>query len=160
MKGQTKELIELLILAIGLVIALMISNFFLVSLKSTISESFVDVFNYERIGNVVNAFYLSKVSGTGRTLSQLLGDRIATEANPVIYGDYFGNIDVDNQTIQFFDSYFGKQHWQLKTKLPSGKEFILGYEILINIRRVQTFEILIPIPSLENKIWKVDLSVW
>jgi hypothetical protein len=90
----------------------------------------------------------------------LLGDRIAVEANPVIYGDYFGNIDVDNQTIQFFDSYFGEGHWQLKTTLPSGKELFLGYEIPNNILRVQTFELFVPIPSLENKIWKVSLSVW
>jgi hypothetical protein len=117
-KGQTSELIELLILVVGVSILLLISYYLFTTKTPKIAAVVSELHKYERITDAVNEFYYTKISGTDRTLAQLIADRVASGKNPVTYGKGFGNIDVDNQTIKFFDSYFGK-NWRLEIKPPS-----------------------------------------
>jgi hypothetical protein len=167
-KGQSMELMEILIAVTGVCVLLIISYFLFGSRGSFLSEVVTESNKYDKMTDVVNEFYTSKIAGTQRTLSQLLADRIIAK-NPVIYGKKFGNIDVDNQTAQFFNSYFGK-NWRFEVKSvvydvnatnqSSSEAINLGYRIPNNIRRLQTFEVLIPVPTIENEIWKGYLYVW
>lgn len=163
MKGQM-ELLEILILVIGVSILIVISYFLFTAGIPSPSRMLIESHKYDRITDVVNEFYYSKISGTDRTLSQLVGDRISGKNSSVSYGTKLGGIDVDNQTIQFFDSYFGKDQWRLEIKPPetadgSSEEINLGYKIPKNIR-VQTFEMLIPVPTAKNQIARGYLYVW
>jgi hypothetical protein len=152
-KAQTMELLELLILVVGIVIILSISYFIFTARSPNLFWSTVEQHKYERITDVANEFYYSKISGTEKTLAQLLGDRIAGR-NPVTYGIGFGNIDVDNLAIQLFNSYFDK-NWKFEAR-----GLILGHEIPKDISRVQTFEMPIPVPSIKNEVWNGYLYVW
>lgn len=167
-KGQAMELIEILVVVIGATVLITISYFLFTSRASLFSGIAVESHKYDKITDVVNEFYQSKIAGTERTLSQLLADRIINK-NPVIYGKKFGNIDVDNQTIQFFNSYFGNT-WRFEIKSvayeinatnhTSSEAINLGYTIPNYNRRIQTFEMLIPVPTIENEVWKGYLYVW
>jgi hypothetical protein len=117
LKGQASELMEILILVIGVSVLLMISYFLFTSRTPRISDILVESYKYSKITDVANEFYYTKIFGTEKTLSQLLGDRIAAGKNPVIYGKDWGNIDVDNQTFKFFSSYFGS-NWRLQIFPP------------------------------------------
>jgi hypothetical protein len=116
-KGQSSELIELLILIVGVSIALIISYFFFATGTPKVSNILIESHKYDRLTDITNEFYYTKIAGTERTLSQLLGDRIASGKNPVLYGKDWGNIDVDNLTVQFFDTYFNKK-WRFSVAPP------------------------------------------
>lgn len=163
-KGQAKELMEILILVVGVVILLSISYFLFTAFSPQISSTWVNYHQYERASDATITFYYSKVSGTERTLAQLLGDRIYNDQNPVSYGSGFGTVDVDQLTSQFFNYYFeDKWRFEIKfTSAPTAKStgMVLGNSISPNATQVQTFEFLLPIPSTKNEMWRGYLYVW
>jgi len=116
-KGQTSELLELLILTVGVSIALILSYFLFTTRTPKLSSILAESHQYDRLTDITNEFYYAKIAGTERTLSQLLADRIAAGENPVFYGKDWGNVDVDNQTTQFFNTYFDK-NWRFSIKPP------------------------------------------
>lgn len=163
-KGQAKELMELVILVVGVVVLLSISYFLFTTFSPQTSSIWVKYHQYERVSDATITFYYSKVSGTERTLAQLLGDRIYNNQNPISYGPGFGTVDVDQLVSQFFTYYF-EDRWRFEIKFASlvttkTGGMNLGYSIPSSAIQVQTFEFLLPIPSAKNEIWRGYLYVW
>jgi hypothetical protein len=111
-------MIELLILVVGVTVILLISYFLIEKRQPEALQYIVEQHRYSLLTDVANQFYFAKISGTEKTLSQLVADRVASGSNPVTYGKGFGNIDVDKQLTEFFDRYFGKDHWRFEMTPP------------------------------------------
>lgn len=155
-KGQTNEILNLSILIVGITIIFILYYFIATSSHRIVGQSITNYHNYNRILNIVNNFYYSKISGTETTLAQFLADRILYNENPIYYGDGYTYIDVDSMITKFFDLYFDDR-WKLE--IPNQSQILeLGHEKPIS--NFQTFEILLPIPSNNYKIVKGYLYVW
>jgi len=111
-------MIDLLILVVGVSVVLLISYFIIGKRQPEALQYAVEQHRYSLLSDVVNEFYLAKISGTEKTISQLVADRAAAGINPVTYGRGFGNIDVDKQVTDFFDRYFGSGHWRFELRPP------------------------------------------
>jgi hypothetical protein len=152
-KGQL-ELLELTILIVAMSIMLIISYFMFTTktpkLKSLVAEEHL----YSRLGDVLTSFYTTKISGTKRTLAQLLADRIATNSENVDYGLETGVINVDKQVTEFFDTYLDKK-WNL-----TNRKISLGHEIPKNVERKISYVIVLPLPSLSSEVIILNLNTW
>jgi hypothetical protein len=153
-KGQL-ELLELTILIVAMSIMLIISYFMFTTktpkLKSLVAEEHL----YSRLGDVVTSLYNTKISGTERTLAQLLADRVVTNSGNIDYGKEIGIINVDEQLTEFFDAYLDEK-WNL-----TYDQLSLGHEIPKNIKRKITYPIILPIPSaLYSEVVTLNLCTW
>jgi len=152
-KGQS-ELIEILIIAIIVALAaFLLSREFLFG-STSLTNFYVKRSNFERVEDVTIQIYNSKISGTDKTVAQMLIDRIVTNQTPVSYGLGFGNIDVDRELIRFFNFNFGK-NWFLE--VPSAN-YRLGNSN-INQKSVITYVMNLPNPHNDEVIQAV-LYVW
>ena len=167
-KGQTKEIMEFMILVIGVVVLLSISHVLFTNFTPNLINTFTRYHQFERVTDMSITFYYAKISGTERTLAQLVGDRIVNNQNPVDYGPGFGSIDVDSLVKSLFDSYFEK-NWRLEIGVPkvgllgpttTSIKFTAGYSVPNDIKRLQIFEILAPIPSEKSEVLRGYLYVW
>jgi len=167
-KGQTKEIMEFMILVIGVVVLISISHVLFANFTPKLLDIFTRYHQFERISDMSITFYYAKVNGTERTLAQLVGDRIANGKNPVDYGPGFGTIDVDSLVKNFFDAYFEK-NWRLEIGVPkigvlspptTSIKFTAGYSVPNEINRLQVFEMLTPIPSEKSEVLSGYLYVW
>jgi len=153
-KGQF-ELIELTMFVVAISIMLIISYFMFTSRTPKLSRLVTEEYTYSRLGDVVTALYNAKVSGTERTLAQMLADRVNSNSGNIDYGWEVGIINVDKQVTEFFDSYLGEK-WNL-----TDDQFSLGYAIPKDINRKITYQIVLPIPSvLYSKIVILNLNTW
>jgi hypothetical protein len=153
-KGQF-ELIELTMLVVAISIMLIISYFMFTTRTPKLNRLVTEEYTYSRLGDVVTALYNVKVSGTERTLAQLLADRVATKSGNISYGWEVGIINVDEQATEFFGSYLDEK-WNL-----TDDQFSLGYEIPKDITRKITYPIVLPIPSiLYSKVVILNLNTW
>jgi len=153
-KGQSMELIELTMLIVAISIMLIISYFMFTSRTSKINEPITEEHVYARLGDVVTSFYNTKISGTKRTLAQLLADRIVAKLANIDYGEGVGIINVDKQVTEFFDAYLDKK-WSL-----SNNQLSFGHEIPNNINRKISYTIMLPVPSLSSEIVTLNLYTW
>lgn len=120
MKGQSKEIIELLILVVGIIVALLIYYFFFVRTQSSVSSLETEQHEFERVGDTVKDFFYTKVPGFDKTYGQLLSDMIIAEGKDVVdYGQRYGGINVTKVVYEYFDSYFPKK-WRVT--IPLGIE--------------------------------------
>jgi len=153
-KGQSTELMELMILVVSLSIMLIISYFIFTSKTPKIEGLETEEHIYTRLGDVVISFYNTKISGTKRTLAQLLADRIVAKSGNIDYGEGVGVINVDKQVTEFFDIYLDKK-WNL-----SNNQLSLGHEVSNNIKRKISYTIMLPIPSSSSEIVTLNLYTW
>jgi hypothetical protein len=124
------------------------------SKTSKINEPITEEHVYVRLGDVVTSFYNTKISGTKRTLAQLLADRIVTKSANIDYGEGVGIINVDKQVTEFFDVYLDEK-WSL-----SNNQLSFGHEIPNNIKRKISYTIMLPVPSLFSEIVTLNLYTW
>ena len=166
-KGQTKEIMEFMILVVGVVVLMSISYVLFTNFTPKLIDIFTRYHQFERITDLSITFYYAKVNGTERTLAQLVGDRIVND-NPVDYGPGFGTVDVDSLVKNFFDSYF-ENKWRLEIGVvkmgvlstpTTSIKFTAGYDIPNEIKRLQVFELLSPIPSEKSEVLRGYLYVW
>ncbi|MCX6822003.1 MAG: hypothetical protein NTW30_04465 [Candidatus Aenigmarchaeota archaeon] len=137
------ELIELTMLIVAISIMLIISYFMFTSRTSKINEPITEEHAYARLGDVVTSFYNTKISGTKRTLAQLLADRVVAKLANIDYGEGVGIINVDKQVTEFFDAYLDKK-WSL-----SNNQLSFGHEIPNNINRKISYTIMLPVIQYE-----------
>jgi len=152
MKGLS-ELLEILILVVGISILIIFSYLIFTGSSQRIMTVSAEYHNYERIADAVNAFYYSKISGTERTLAQIFSDSLVLGTSMVNYGEGFGYIDANLQVTKFFDSYFGEK-WKLEAD-----KVTLGFS-KPSEGRINTFEIILPVPSGDNDLKKAVLYAW
>jgi hypothetical protein len=152
-KGQS-ELIEILIVVIIVALSAFILSREIFFSSSSLTNLYTRRSNFEKVEDVTIQIYNSKISGTDKTVAQMLIDRIVTNENPVSYGLGFGNMDVDKQLNRFFSYYFGTD-WFLE--VPSA-----GYKLgNSNINRNSAITYIVNLPSpRDDKTFQAILYVW
>jgi hypothetical protein len=153
-KGQSSELIDILVIVIVVTVAAFVLAREIIFGSSNLTSIYLKRTNFEKIEDATIQIYNSKISGTDKTLAQMLIDRVVTNDTPVSYGLGFGNIDVDKQLERFFFYYFGND-WFLE--VPSAK-YTLGNPN-VDKKQVITYVINLPYPPTEQVI-KAVLYVW
>jgi competence protein ComGC len=156
-KGQF-ELIELTMLVVAISIMLIISYFMLTTRTSKIKGLVTEEHIYTSLGDTVISFYNTKISGTKRTLAQLLADRIVGNSENIYYGEGVGIINVDKQVTEFFDSYLDEK-WNL-TSVTLTNQLSFGHEIPKDVNRKITYQIIVPRPSLSSDVVILNLDTW
>ncbi|MEM5883140.1 MAG: hypothetical protein QXQ77_02785 [Candidatus Aenigmatarchaeota archaeon] len=100
---------------------------------------------------LINLFY-TEITGTNRTLAQMVGDMISSGGEMVRYGKGLGVLNVTEVLKYFLDNYL--ENWQLN----------LGFEKIgkpiDEKKRVYSLEILIPVSDPEGRFEKVYLYWW
>lgn len=107
------ELMDLLILVVGISILVFISYFFFSS-RTQQSVSMVSTqHEYERVVEATRNFLYTKIPKFDKTYGQLLGDMIVNGGEDVVdYGDKYGGINVTKLVYDYFDSHF-QDRWNL-----------------------------------------------
>jgi len=156
-KGQF-ELIELTMLVVAISIMLIISYFMLTTRTPEIKGLVTEEHIYTSLGDTVISFYNTKISGTKRTMIQLLADRIVGNSENIYYGEGVGIINVDRQVTEFFDSYLDEK-WNLTSETLT-HQLSFGHEIPKDINRKITYKIIVPKPSLSSDVVILNLCTW
>jgi hypothetical protein len=134
---------------------LIISYFMFTTRTPKLNRLETEEYMYSRLGDVVTALYNTRVSGTERTLVQMLADRVNSNSSNIDYGWEVGIINVDEQVTEFLDAYLDEK-WGL-----TNNQFSLGHEIPKNINRKITYPIVLPLPSvLYSKVDILNLYTW
>jgi hypothetical protein len=157
MKGQSMEMVELVVIVIGSSILIVSSYFFFTGRVPEEAELSTEQHMYEILAEDVKNFFYTKIPTIDKTYAQMLGDMIANDANDTVYyGDRYGGINVTKIIYEYFDSYFEK-NWHLKVYDTKGYNF--GYEVPSQIR-VRTFLVRYPVPSYAGEVIEFELKEW
>jgi hypothetical protein len=151
-KAQTLELIEILVLVIFS--SLLIIFFYTLSTKRVSELTELSVERNQEMKNsllLVQLFY-SEITGTNRTLAQLVGDAISCRREMVKYGKGLGVLNVTEVLQYFLDNYF--ENWQLDLKFKK-----IGREIESK-KRIYTAEILVPLSDPAGNFERIYLYWW
>jgi hypothetical protein len=151
-KAQTLELIEILVLVIFS--SLLIIFFYALSTKRVSELTELSVERNQEMKNsllLVQLFY-SEITGTNRTLAQLVGDAISCRREMVKYGKGLGVLNVTEVLQYFLDNYF--ENWQLDLKFKK-----IGKEIESK-KRIYTAEILVPLSDPAGNFERIYLYWW
>lgn len=152
-KGQS-ELIEILIIVIIVALSAFLLSREIFFGSSSLANIYVKRSNFEKVEDVAIQIYNSRISGTDKTVAQMLIDRVVTNETPVSYGLGFGNMDVDKQLNRFFSYYFGND-WFLE--VPSAN-YKLGNP---DINRKSVIAYVVNLPSPRNvDVIQAILYVW
>jgi len=155
-KGQTREMLEILLLVVGVSILISIFHFFFSSKLQSLKLSTVETHEYERLMNsIINIFY-SKVPGVEKVIAQLLADMVANQEEMVEYGEEYGGVNITAIIEDYFNQIFD-EGWRLEVR--DGKAFVFGFKEPIN-RRIRTVVFKLPIPSKEGKCVDIVLKEW
>ncbi|MFH8132396.1 MAG: hypothetical protein QW321_02200, partial [Candidatus Aenigmatarchaeota archaeon] len=86
-KAQTLEIVEILVLVVGVTILLSILYFRYVSISETQKELLTREQIYNRVSDAVITFQSSKIYGTERSLASIVSDAVVSENLTVNYGE-------------------------------------------------------------------------
>ncbi|MEM2175340.1 MAG: hypothetical protein QXI58_06940 [Candidatus Micrarchaeia archaeon] len=151
MKGQTNEIINLVILVV-IVLVLFILSYFLTSRPQRSTAQLIEMQSkYDAAKKAVLGFYYTKVTGVEVSYVTLLGYRLIN-GNPFYFGEYYPYVDCDKMVEEYFTEHFAN-NWGFELK-----DIYLGYKKPSS--NYQTIEILIPVPSQNNRIERGYLYVW
>lgn len=113
MKGQSTELIELLILIVGASVLILISYFLFSAKFPQISSSIAERHKYEMVTDVTKNFLYTRIPEIDKTYGQMLGDMIVNGGEDIVeYGERYGGINVTKIVYEYFDKYF-PERWSL-----------------------------------------------
>ena len=106
------ELMEILILVVGLSILLILSYYLFSQASSASSTILFEETQYEKITSFTSNFFYTRIPGIDKTISQLLADRIVSDNDVVYYGEQYGGLNVTKIIHDYFNSYFSNR-WNL-----------------------------------------------
>jgi len=162
MKGQTMELINILLLVVSVSILLVISYFF--SLRtSSIERGKVSLQQYKRLEAVVNEIFYSDVPLIEKTPAQLIGDAIHNRSDSLYYKElvYYGkarkSVNVTDIISDLMDSHFN--NWKIEI-YDKNRKLVEFEHYTIEEKNVITYNLPIPIPSYLGETVNVRIKVW
>jgi len=163
MKGQTKEIMDFVIVVVGLSIMLIMSYFLFGAKTPQITSISIEQHQYARTLDTVTNIFYTRIPGVDKVLAQMIGDLVLAkndENNDIVdYGDRYGGINVTKIVYENFDAYFDK-NWNLKMSYED-KKLEFGYSTPISKKtRIRTFIIKLPIPSFEGEIINAEFKNW
>jgi len=151
MKGKM-ELMEILILVVGITISLSLFYFSSQKLIFSRSKVMVETSKYEKLMDASRNFFYARIPLFEKTYAQLLADLISTEGRDVVYyGERYGGLNVTKVIHDYFYSYFEKR-WNLRAG-----DLVFGYEIP---KERRTFVMKLPLPSFTGEVIDVVISIW
>lgn len=156
MKGQTKEMMEIVILIIGVSVLITTSYFFLTSDVPQTRTLLIEEQEYERVTDAVKNLFYARIPVIEKTYAQLLGDMVVNEYEIVDYGYDYGSVNVNETIHSYFESYF-EENWHFK--VFNGKEYNFGYEVPMD-KRIRTFRMKFPVPSFEGEVMEIEFKQW
>ncbi|MBU5688818.1 MAG: hypothetical protein KQA41_01145 [Candidatus Aenigmarchaeota archaeon] len=112
MKGQSKELVELTIVVVIIIVIGLITYFFLSSRTISKKNIQVEEKQFYHIGDVSKNIFYTKIPGIDKTLSQLLSDRMMSESDEIFYGEGYGIINVADFVNYYLSQYYS-ENWNL-----------------------------------------------
>lgn len=159
-KGQSKELIEILILVVGITILQVVLYYFLVSLREKGAQIVVEEKEFNKILDAVNGFFYNRIPVIDKNIAQVLGDCLRwCDGNYILYGKYYGELNIKDVVESYFIASFG-EGWHLEASYKDRKlEF--GYKIP-EVERLRTFMIKLPIPKAltDGEVIDVKFTQW
>ena len=157
MKGQTKEIMEIVILVIGVSVLLTMSYFFLTSNIPQTRTLLVEQQEYERVTEVVKNLFYARIPVVEKTYAQLLGDMIVNDGYEMVDYSYdYGSVNVTKIIYSYFEPYF-EENWHFK--VFNEKEYSFGYYIPLS-KRIRTFRMKLPIPSFSGEVMEIEFKQW
>ncbi|MEM5801184.1 MAG: hypothetical protein QW474_01515 [Candidatus Aenigmatarchaeota archaeon] len=112
MKGQSKEIIELTIVIVIIVIAGLITYFFLSSRTMNKKNIQVEEKQFYHIADASKNIFYTKIPEIDKTISQILSDRMMSESDEIFYGEGYGIINVSDIVNYYFNQYYSDK-WNL-----------------------------------------------
>jgi sugar lactone lactonase YvrE len=112
MKAQTLELMEILIIVVGISILILLSYLLFSRSMEASSSATVEESQYVRVMKFVSNFFYSRIPEIDKTMAQLLADRILSDTEIVFYGERYGGLNVTKITYDYFGQYFDER-WNL-----------------------------------------------
>jgi len=158
MKGQTKEIMDFVIIIVGVSIMLVMSYFLFGSKTPHITSISIEQHQYARTLDTVTNIFYTRIPGIDKVLAQMIGDMVCLGREDVVdYGDRYGGINVTKIIYENFNAYFDK-NWNLKMSYKS-KNYEFGYDVGFR-EKVRTSIMKLPIPSSEGEIVNVEFKNW
>ncbi|MDI6825847.1 MAG: hypothetical protein QMD36_01470 [Candidatus Aenigmarchaeota archaeon] len=124
------------------------------------TQIIVEEKKYNSILNDVTGFFYNKIPIIDKNLAQALGDFIRWgEDSHVLYGKYYGGLNVKEIIETYFNSTF-EDRWHLETSY-NGTKFDFGFKIPENMR-LRTFIIKLPVPKTltDGEVINVAFTQW
>lgn len=151
-KAQTMEILEILVLVVfSSILIIIFYNISTQRFSQLVELSSERTHEAKNSVILINLFY-TEITGTNRTLAQMIGDMISSGEEMVRYGKGLGVLNVTEVLKYFLDNYL--ENWQLN----------LGFEKIgkpiDEKKRVYSLEILIPVSDPEGRFEKVYLYWW
>jgi len=157
MKGQTKEMMEIVILVIGVSVLIAMSYFFLTSNIPQTRTLLVEQQEYERVTEVVKNLFYARIPVVEKTYAQFLGDMVVNDGYEIVdYGYDYGSVNVTKMVHSYFESYF-EENWHFK--VFNGNEYDFGYDVPLN-KRIRTFRMKFPVPSFSGEVMEIEFKQW
>ena len=157
MKGQTKEIMEIVILVIGVSVLLTMSYFFLTINAPQTGSLLVEQQQYERVTDAIKNLFYSRIPVIEKTYAQLLGDMIENDGYEMVdYGYDYGSVNVTDAIYSYFKSNF-EERWHFR--IFNGEDYNFGYDVPLN-KRIRTFRMRLPIPSFSGEVVKIEFKQW
>ena len=158
MKGQTKEIMDFVIIIVGVSIMLIMSYFLFGSKTPHITSISIEQHQYARTLDTVTNIFYTRIPGIDKVLAQMLGDLIVSGKDGIVdYGDRYGGINVTKIVYENFDAYFDK-NWNLKI-IYEDKKLEFGYSVPLG-KRTRTFIMKLPLPSFEGESINAEFKNW
>lgn len=160
MKGQTTELVEILILVVGVTILSILSHHFLISSTEGNVQEVMEAKEFNRVMDEMIVFFYEKIPMLDKNMAQILGDYLRwSEASYVFYGKYHGSLNVKEFIEHHFNSTFG-QNWNLETSYKN-KKVEFGFNVREGVR-TRTFIIRLPVPKAltDGEVINVKFTQW
>ncbi|MEM5777491.1 MAG: hypothetical protein QXJ06_03505 [Candidatus Aenigmatarchaeota archaeon] len=151
MKGQTNEIVNLVILIVVITVLFLLSYFITTSPQRSTQSLLEKEYKYNLGKNALYGFYYTKIPGVEVSYATLIGYR-KINGNPVYFGEFYPYVDVDEMITEYFTQYFGN-NWYFEMK-----DFNLGNKRPSS--GFQSIEVLIPMPSQNNIVERGYLYVW
>ncbi len=112
MKGQSKEIVELAIVIVIIVIVGLISFFFLTGRSINKQQITTEEREFQQISEASKNIFYTKLPGIDKTLSQILSDRMMQEDDYIFYGEGYGVIDANELITNYMNQYY-QDNWNL-----------------------------------------------
>jgi hypothetical protein len=154
------ELMEILILVVGITVILTISYYFFTSSAESQAQMILEEKEFNRVMDEVVVFFYEKIPIIDKNLAQVLGDYLRWGENSyILYGKYYGILNVKEFVENHFNSTFD-QNWHLETSYKGNKtEFGFNKP---EKTRLRTFIIRLPIPKAltDGEVINVEFTQW
>jgi hypothetical protein len=112
MKGQSKELVETILVITSIVIIISLSYFLLTSRLGSKKDFVVEEAMFYQVSGTSNNLFYTKYPVIDKTLIQILSDRMIRNSDEIFYGEGYGVLNSKDIIDDYMRKYYG-DNWNL-----------------------------------------------